>query len=1527
VRDRTVLWSLAAIVVILSSIIPGHAQQTGFPPFGSFQTGGFDGINLQDLNINFSIPVVTSPGRQLTFRLPIVNDSLIWLRGSGWYPLTDANGNPTWGWKLDFPSGQIKYTTVTVQFKCYNPGPGWFWATKTNYKDYSYTDFGGTMHWFPNSVWVDPDCWGTTTGTLTGNAYDPSGYFLDTTTPTSPVVTNPGGLKSPTASTVVDTNGNYLTQTINGSETDYTDTVGRTAAKVTTNASNITYQFLDGSGMNTYKTATLYLTSTNIKTNFACGVGEYSGTANLPTELDIPVPNSSTPLKYLFAYEPTPQNSGYFTGRLQKVTLPNGGTYEYDYGATNDGINCADGSTLNMTRKVSEGTTTGTWQYIRNVSNLTTTVTDAANNDQVYTFNSSAQETQRQMYSGTGGSRTIQRTINSTWASNGTPATQVTILEDNSTQSETDTTFDSNGLLDSMTEYDWGTGTHGPALRTTTLNYLNTTPYITRNIINRLTTKIVEDGSGTVKYRQDIAYDSVSITNHPTGVPQHDDTNYAYTMNYRGNPTSVTVYMDPVHQAQGVVTNLTYDVFGNVLTASVSGTQQKQFSFSSATQYALPDSIVSGPSPGTQLTQTLTYKSDTGLVATSKDPNNQQTSFAYDFLRRVTSATRPDNSQVTYSYDDTNHKATLTSPIDSSRSVQQIAALDGLGWPLTTTVEDGSNNIYSIVQTNYDAMGRAYRTSNPYTGSPSYWTTTSFDALSRPYQTQLPDTSIIGYSYSANTVTTTDPAGKKRKSVSDGAGRLVKVFEPDVTNGNTLTVETDYTYTVLDALATVTQGAQTRTNTYDALGRIARVSTPEAGTVCLGTYSGSNCQQNGYDNFGNLISRTDARGVVTSYAYDTLNRLIGISYPTIPSGVSAMPNTICNPTGGTANSNRCFYYDQGGQAAYAMGRVTQMVDASGSETYTYDKLGQTTQDAKVIGSTTYTTQYAYNTGGGLTQITYPSTHVVYQSYDAIGRLCEVAGSTIGTACGTATTPYVSNFGYNVASELTGLTYGNGVAASIGYSSDRLEMTSLSYAKSGTTLFGLSYSYGTSGSNNGQIAGITDSVDSGRNATYIYDALGRLTQAYTTGSTNYPNWDLKFGYDRYGNRTSETVQPDTSPNLHPPAPSNAVTVSTSTNQITTSGYQYDPLGGGNMTNDGYNTLVYDGENRATSATNGSASATYTYDANGLRVKKAVQNGTTTAYLFSGSKVVAEYENGAAPSSPTREYVYSGAALVAKIEGSSTVYYHPDQLSVRGQQSHYPFGESWYASSATTKWQFTGYERDTESGNDYAMARYDVNRLGRFNSPDPIGGSSGDPQSLNRYAYVKNDPINGTDPSGLCPRDDSWVLPSTVYAMNHGGVGKLVCSTPAVYYFRDGGAGYNDDLCGDAFCDPFNVLGDPFFGEPLPGNPSGDPWNTGCESLGVPCGMQLPGPFAPWGNNNNNCDFSGCNGGVGGNSVVAPVQGRPGPPLTKIQCAHMKTSLIVAAGAAQFIPYPPVKLMANLLIGLEAIYQNYACLDAK
>ena len=93
------------------------------------------------------------------------------------------------------------------------------------------------------------------------------------------------------------------------------------------------------------------------------------------------------------------------------------------------------------------------------------------------------------------------------------------------------------------------------------------------------------------------------------------------------------------------------------------------------------------------------------------------------------------------------------------------------------------------------------------------------------------------------------------------------------------------------------------------------------------------------------------------------------------------------------------------------------------------------------------------------------------------------------------------------------------------------------------------------------------------------------------------------------------------------------------------------------------------------------------------------------------------------------------------------------------------------------KFAAKDRDAESGNDYAMARYYVNRFGRFLSTDPLSGSATDPQSLNHYSYTENDPVNGTDPSGMV-------------------------TVPLLYFFGGFGGGGMDGECTedgvDAYC---------------------------------------------------------------------------------------------------------------------------------
>jgi YD repeat-containing protein len=217
----------------------------------------------------------------------------------------------------------------------------------------------------------------------------------------------------------------------------------------------------------------------------------------------------------------------------------------------------------------------------------------------------------------------------------------------------------------------------------------------------------------------------------------------------------------------------------------------------------------------------------------------------------------------------------------------------------------------------------------------------------------------------------------------------------------------------------------------------------------------------------------------------------------------------------------------------------------------------------------YKTAYTYNLAGEVVNMTYPSGRVVKHEYDAIGRVQAVKNNSTGaTYAGSAT--------YSVANQLTGFSYGNSVAASFGYSATRLQLSSVAYTQSSTNLLSLSYNYdqdsGSGVKNNGQIAGISDNVDSGRSATYTYDARKRLATAQTTGSTPYPQWGLSWTYDDYGNRTAQSVTAGS-------APTNSVTVSTSTNRITAmGGYTFYYDSNGNLTQDDLYKYKYDAENR-------------------------------------------------------------------------------------------------------------------------------------------------------------------------------------------------------------------------------------------------------------------------------------------------------------------------------------------------------------
>jgi YD repeat-containing protein len=151
--------------------------------------------------------------------------------------------------------------------------------------------------------------------------------------------------------------------------------------------------------------------------------------------------------------------------------------------------------------------------------------------------------------------------------------------------------------------------------------------------------------------------------------------------------------------------------------------------------------------------------------------------------------------------------------------------------------------------------------------------------------TTLPDGNITRSDYLGNTATATDQVNRKIKRESDGLDRLTKVTEQD--SSGVLAQETTYSYSLLDKLTLVNQGNQNRGYKYDALGRLLYEKIPEqTATINDGTGNWS-CKYT-YTEFSAVLTKQDARGVISTYSYDALHRVTGISYNTV-SGVTTAP--------------------------------------------------------------------------------------------------------------------------------------------------------------------------------------------------------------------------------------------------------------------------------------------------------------------------------------------------------------------------------------------------------------------------------------------------------------------------------------------------------------------------------------------------------------------------------------------------------------------------------------------------------------
>jgi hypothetical protein len=310
-----------AIFILALALVPvvlGQSPATGFPPYGSFQPGGFDSVNMQNLNVNFAIGMISKPARGGRINLSAVYNSLNWQADNStgtwtWIPTPNSN----WGWSIGNPTGSL-YDPPTLWMQIcwygdYNDLEGDY--QEEDYNTFIYIDASGTQHRFPVSydVVVHDDCAsdaGNSWGTFTGYATDGSGYYIDISDFNYPKIFSPGGGRVGVgANSPTDRNGNVMTYGAVTGGYGWIDSTGHGfRVDQVSGTSNYEYHYADSTG--TDQKYTVKYQNYSVMTSFSCsGVAEYNGAGtmpqvSLPYEIDLPNGKS-----YAFTYEQTPGNS------------------------------------------------------------------------------------------------------------------------------------------------------------------------------------------------------------------------------------------------------------------------------------------------------------------------------------------------------------------------------------------------------------------------------------------------------------------------------------------------------------------------------------------------------------------------------------------------------------------------------------------------------------------------------------------------------------------------------------------------------------------------------------------------------------------------------------------------------------------------------------------------------------------------------------------------------------------------------------------------------------------------------------------------------------------------------------------------------------------------------------------------------------------------------------------------------------------------------------------------------------------
>jgi RHS repeat-associated protein len=657
----------------------------------------------------------------------------------------------------------------------------------------------------------------------------------------------------------------------------------------------------------------------------------------------------------------------------------------------------------------------------------------------------------------------------------------------------------------SRTEYEYATTTGNlthekqfdgtPTLyRQTDYEYVaNTSPSVW--ILNTIARRTLRDANGKALSTQEFGYDG--------------------SLPGIGSPTIGELTLNrKVDGTQTIDTAYIYDTYGNLSDIHAYknyGTIGSQpsgsyLTYSMGYDTALETYATSATNPLDHITQ-VDYDYGQGLPTSVTDPNHNTITTLYDGLGRPLSITYPGYNQPNIKY--TYPTVPVSTPFaiqgetwDETANVYRSAwqIMDGLGRVIQAQSPYETEGNLTVTDTSYNALGLTLYSGLPRTitgagggyFAPSWGSlphnTASYDALGRTTLVSYPDSSHESFSYSGLRITAIDRNSHQKVRESDAFGRLVKVEEYTGSSTYTLYATTSYDFDARNLLKQITdpQGSQTTIN-YNGFGRKISMSDPDRGNW---TYTN-------YDVFGNLGLQTDARGCTTTVTYDDLNR---------PS------QKIFGGPGACATTSPVTYtYDATTANNQGIGYRTGMSDGSGTTSWFYNKLGQSTNETHNVDSTNYQLDYTFDVFNRPLTQTLPSGEALTYGYNPMGTLSSLSGSTT----------YVSNVHYSASGQVVNEQLGNGLLQQYCYETNTLRVSAIrvySGAVQGCETnpsnpkLNLSYSYQPNGN-------VSQMVDATQNETtnYTYDELDRLLSVSGPNNKNY-------AYNSNGNITSLTTTP-------------------------------------------------------------------------------------------------------------------------------------------------------------------------------------------------------------------------------------------------------------------------------------------------------------------------------------------------------------------------------------------------------------------